>query len=373
VSWREFLLRNLATFPRTFEADELYQLAPAARLEFPENRHVLEKLRQTLQVLRDEGIVGFGPEPGQYTLRKELGPGGWPWQPGEVIDRGDLAQLFGQQGIGGLRRGMFRPAAGNAWNKHMVLFHDEVDNPYGDAVREGRIVYVGEGQQGDQTLTRNNKHLARHREEGVHVHYFVQPRDLPGRIRYEGEVLLEGFDVAFRPAEGRAVFEFTLVKTGHDAIRHLGQELVDIDHQTEVPPGYEERRETRAASRRIYRDPMFRSLVITAYEELCSACGAPLRKEPLLDLQAAHIIPVTERGRDDVRNGLALCARHHWCFDSGFFTIKDDHTVRWLAPQPDPHEEVKNGMRLHVPREPRERPHPFYLGHHRRKWAQDMR
>lgn len=368
MAWRDFVIEHLRSFPQQFTTDDLYQLAPAARLAYPENRHVLEKLRQTLQTLRDEGLVRFGPADGTYqkTEKFESGASGWPFQPGALITRNDVAQLFGQAGIGGLRRGMFRPAAGNPWRDHMVLFHDETSNPYGDVIHEGRIVYVGEGQEGDQTLTRNNRHLAQHKEEGVHVHYFVQPRDEPGKIRYVSEVILDDYEFLFRPGEKRSVFEFHLVPTERNPIKQLGKDLVDMLDVDQ--PGYEERLEILRPTRRIYRDPMFRNLVLTAYEQHCAVCGEPLRKDPLLDLQAAHIVPVAERGKDDVRNGLALCARHHWCFDNGFFTVHDDFHVKWLAPVPDPHKEVREGMLLKVPRQSQERPHSFYLDHHRRKW-----
>jgi putative restriction endonuclease len=32
-------------------------------------------------------------------------------------------------------------------------------------------------------------------------------------------------------------------------------------------------------------------------------------------------------GRDDIWNGLALCHLHHWAFDVGWFSLRDDYAV----------------------------------------------
>lgn len=50
-----------------FNLDEAYQLAPALQHLHPSNRHVREKIRQQLQVLRDAGLVEFH-ERGHYRL-----------------------------------------------------------------------------------------------------------------------------------------------------------------------------------------------------------------------------------------------------------------------------------------------------------------
>jgi type II restriction enzyme len=48
-------------------ADVVAVCAPLAAVEFPENRHVREKLRQQMQRLRDLGLVAFLGN-GQYEL-----------------------------------------------------------------------------------------------------------------------------------------------------------------------------------------------------------------------------------------------------------------------------------------------------------------
>jgi hypothetical protein len=55
----------------------------------------------------------------------------------------------------------------------------------------------------------------------------------------------------------------------------------------------------------------------------CCVCGIQL---DLLD--AAHIIPVEhERGTDEIKNGLSLCALHHRAFDHALITVCTDYSI----------------------------------------------
>jgi putative restriction endonuclease len=70
--------------------------------------------------------------------------------------------------------------------------------------------------------------------------------------------------------------------------------------------------------------PVFRSTVLTAYENHCAVCN--LAHPQLLD--AAHIVPDRDDlGISSVVNGMALCKIHHAAFDSFFMGIRPDHTV----------------------------------------------
>jgi putative restriction endonuclease len=61
----------------------------------------------------------------------------------------------------------------------------------------------------------------------------------------------------------------------------------------------------------------FKFRVFRRYGAQCAVCDVSVEK--LLD--AAHIRTHRERGSDDPRNGLVLCALHHRAFDNGFFAI----------------------------------------------------
>lgn len=70
--------------------------------------------------------------------------------------------------------------------------------------------------------------------------------------------------------------------------------------------------------------PVFRSIVLSAYENRCTICM--LAHPSLLD--AAHIVPDNdERGVAAVVNGLAMCKIHHAAFDRFFLGIRPDHVI----------------------------------------------
>jgi len=85
-------------------------------------------------------------------------------------------------------------------------------------------------------------------------------------------------------------------------------------------------------------------------------------------VDAAHIYPKAEGGRDDVRNGVALCKLHHWAFDTGWLSFTDDHEILVAdAPQRNGYAELQElaGQSLHLPGSSDVWPHPLYLEQHR--------
>lgn len=80
--------------------------------------------------------------------------------------------------------------------------------------------------------------------------------------------------------------------------------------------------------RKVARSIVFRKRVLEQYEETCAICGEALKSPSgSLELDAAHVVPLSLLGADDVRNGVALCKRHHWAFDKGLFGVGDDRKV----------------------------------------------
>ncbi len=81
------------------------------------------------------------------------------------------------------------------------------------------------------------------------------------------------------------------------------------------------------------RDKAFRAIILDEYRNQCVVCQAKFLlkqsdDEPIVEAEAAHIIPVQSHGPDDPRNGLSFCRRHHWAFDMGLFTVTDSKSVR---------------------------------------------
>jgi hypothetical protein len=78
------------------------------------------------------------------------------------------------------------------------------------------------------------------------------------------------------------------------------------------------------------RNRAFIQAVKEAYDFRCAVCGMKIHA-PTNNLQweveAAHIVPHSKNGKDDLLNGLALCRLHHWAFDVGWFTLEDDFKI----------------------------------------------
>lgn len=72
----------------------------------------------------------------------------------------------------------------------------------------------------------------------------------------------------------------------------------------------------------------FRFEVLQRYGVQCSVCG--IARKELLD--AAHIRPWSEKGADDPRNGLPLCANHHRAMEAGLFGIEPESMAVVMAP-----------------------------------------
>ena len=69
--------------------------------------------------------------------------------------------------------------------------------------------------------------------------------------------------------------------------------------------------------KRAYRNPKFRKKVLEKYGSNCCCCDIAI--ETLIE--AAHIVPVENKGNDDASNGIPLCPTHHTAFDNFLFTI----------------------------------------------------
>ncbi|WP_207679646.1 HNH endonuclease [Desulfonema magnum] len=77
------------------------------------------------------------------------------------------------------------------------------------------------------------------------------------------------------------------------------------------------------------RSRAFRQAIIEAYDFKCAVCGMKIYSPDnhQWEVEAAHIVPHSSNGKDDILNGLALCRLHHWAFDVGWFTLKDNFKV----------------------------------------------
>lgn len=88
------------------------------------------------------------------------------------------------------------------------------------------------------------------------------------------------------------------------------------------------RKRVESRSSRVARSSAFASRVSKEYQWTCAVSGVALATpSKLYEVQAAHVVPVSEGGTDDIRNGIALSHTLHWAFDWGLFGIREDRTI----------------------------------------------
>lgn len=260
---------------------------------------------------------------------------------------------------------MFKPKQG-PFSNDLLLFHHLGANPYGDRFdSDQRIVYIGQGQKGDQGLDGYNGYLARHLEEGYRVHLFIKEGRSGAEIRYEGQVALEEYRRIYRSDQRRSVIEFFLRPIREGEMDTFGHAYEDI-LQAPLEPHTVQRPTTVRVMERVLRDRAFAAHLRRHYRDQCAVCGPPLAHQEHVDVQGAHVHAVAAGGPDAINNGICLCARHHWAFDHGVFTLTDDHRVRLRIP--DPHKELQSGAQVTLPADLSLAPHPEYLDWHRRTW-----
>ena len=73
----------------------------------------------------------------------------------------------------------------------------------------------------------------------------------------------------------------------------------------------------------------FRQVIIESYEFSCCVCGLKIYSPNNLswEVEAAHIVPHSFKGKDDIWNGIALCHLHHWAFDAGWFSLSNNYRI----------------------------------------------
>jgi len=127
----------------------------------------------------------------------------------------------------------------------------------------------------------------------------------------------------------------------------------------------------RISSRHV-RDEAFRHAVQAVYESTCAMTGIKIiNGQGRPEVQAAHIRPVSDRGPDSIRNGLALSGTVHWMFDRGLISLGSPPDYPILISKKGLSENVQRlfnpDMMLRKPADERFWPAPGYIDFHRRE------
>jgi len=217
--------------------------------------------------------------------------------------------------------------------------------PYNDRVLDNAIIYRYRGTDPDHQDNQGLRELMWNELPLVYFHGVV-PR------------LYQVFYPVFIVADDPRRLSFTVMADTADSLPGILRPVDDAD------PTPRRQYITTTVLQRIHQRS-FRERVIAAYRRHCAICR--LHHPELLD--AAHIIPDSEGGRPEVRNGLSLCKLHHAAFDRNILGITPDYRVEIrldiLREEDGPMlrhglQEL-HGARIILPRRREDRPDPELL------------
>jgi hypothetical protein len=110
------------------------------------------------------------------------------------------------------------------------------------------------------------------------------------------------------------------------------QKIVKKISKHERPENYnpfENKKVVKITQETKLRNRAFQQVIREAYDFKCAVCGLKIYSPNTLlwEVEAAHIVPHSANGKDDIFNGLALCRLHHWAFDVGWFSLEDNYKI----------------------------------------------
>jgi len=127
------------------------------------------------------------------------------------------------------------------------------------------------------------------------------------------------------------------------------------------------------------RNRGFRAAVLEVYSCRCALCGLKINSPDAKrwEVEAAHIIPYSSDGKDDIWNGIALCRLHHWAFDVGWFTLDKNFKIRTSSMVQNMSNDIgrmrnyefikeltDNNLKIFLPLNKNHHPHPLVIKWH---------
>lgn len=339
--WRNALREELARYQNEtgrseLTLDELYDFS-LSRLQnqFPDNNHPEAKIRQQLQVLRDNDELEFVDDDGFYRIRSLALAGAsrgtshrktdpveadeltddLDFEVGQRYDRWELHDEYGGQRYYGIAT----PADYSA----VFLFTGDSGEEYGyedKFLSNGRYLYTGEGQEGDMTWDGGNAAIRDHQRNGEELHVFEDADD-PWVVTYVGQFEYVDHRIDELPDESgdlRDAFRFELRPVGGEEIKTENPDQLDLDElyqRAKESSPTESTTSTASPSRQTYtRSEIVKRYALREADGVCQGCSeeAPFTGEdgePFLEVH--HLYRRSDGGADDPDNVVALCPNCH--------------------------------------------------------------
>jgi len=146
--------------------------------------------------------------------------------------------------------------------------------------------------------------------------------------RKEWMLTEDGFDKALKLSNIPISRKNSLPTKSYE-VQKIVKKLNESPRPENYNPFDNERKISKITRESALRTRGFRQAVVAAYGYKCAVCGLKMNSPDFLtwEVETAHIVPHHSLGRDDIWNGLALCSLHHWAFDVGWFTLREDFWV----------------------------------------------
>lgn len=251
--------------------------------------------------------------------------------PGAVYDRKtEIHGLFGGSRQSGIAASATYPA--------IFLFTGDSGEQYGyaDHWEDGAYFYTGEGQRGAMTLTRGNRAIAEHSEDGRALHLFKSLGKGNGNV-YVGEFSCADMFARTQPdvdGNDRAALVFRLVPVGI----HSGIKETELEEEIDLPGSLAAARLAalaacklstdelgQSAPRKIYqRSRKVAHYVLMRAQGACESCEKPapfMKKDGTPYLEPHHVNRLSDGGLDHPRYVGAVCPSCHREIHSGIHGV----------------------------------------------------
>jgi len=139
----------------------------------------------------------------------------------------------------------------------------------------------------------------------------------------------KGFDEALKISNIPSARKNFLPTKSYE-VQRIVRKLSESPRPKNYNPFDKEKKVSKVTIESTIRTRGFRQAVIEAYSYKCAICGMKINSPDSLswEVEAAHIVPHSSLGRDDIWNGLALCHLHHWAFDVGWLTLQANYIIQ---------------------------------------------
>lgn len=133
--------------------------------------------------------------------------------------------------------------------------------------------------------------------------------------------LIDAVVAAWFSSKGKAIEDILQVNQDfNDSTSTEQQPVEDWENYDKQPKIY--------LKKSVVINAFFRKAVVHLYDYKCAFCRLKVTKSLIQNIvDGAHIKPFSRFYDSKVDNGISLCKNHHWAFDQGLFTIKDDYKI----------------------------------------------